>query len=232
MADERDLPQDWTGHNGVNAHFTRNLAPYSQVYNLSPAQTNAAKHTVTSTIYSDVYGSFASRQLGNGVEVFQDGVGVYRSIKDVLTGTQSANTVDDDLKDIINNRIGREIQKEFPNASAWEYYNAAASLAKNGCLVTDPNFKFSGHPRKGIPTKETEALIANAIDHIKKNALIGIQKCFLAGTMIDMWPVESGLKPAPDGLYDEEEVRAKVWQNQLKKSAQKIGYWHSTRTET
>lgn len=30
--------------------------------------------------------------------------------------------------------------------------------------------------------------------------------------MIDMWPVEASLKPGADGLYDEEEVWAKVWQ--------------------
>lgn len=42
-----------------------------------------------------------------------------------------------------------------------------------------------------------------------------MQKCFLAGTMIDMWPVEAGLRPGADGLFDVEEVRAKVWQKPI-----------------
>jgi hypothetical protein len=42
-----------------------------------------------------------------------------------------------------------------------------------------------------------------------------LERCFLAGTMVDMWPVEMGLKPGADGLFDEEEVRAKVWQKPI-----------------
>ncbi|WP_269584586.1 hypothetical protein [Roseibium sp. Sym1] len=48
-----------------------------------------------------------------------------------------------------------------------------------------------------------------------KTLRLNLDRCFLAGTMVDMWPVEAGLKPAADGLYNEEEVRAKVWQKPI-----------------
>jgi hypothetical protein len=39
--------------------------------------------------------------------------------------------------------------------------------------------------------------------------------CFLAGTMITMWPTDPSLKPNADGIYDKNEVLAKVWKKPI-----------------
>ncbi len=41
------------------------------------------------------------------------------------------------------------------------------------------------------------------------------EECFGAEVPIDMWPLDSALKPRPDGTYDQDEVRAKVWQKPI-----------------
>lgn len=40
--------------------------------------------------------------------------------------------------------------------------------------------------------------------------------CFGPEVPIDMWPLDSDLKPGPDGIYDQDEVRAKVWKKPIK----------------
>jgi hypothetical protein len=42
-----------------------------------------------------------------------------------------------------------------------------------------------------------------------------INECFGAGTPIDMWPLDPDLKPGLDGIYDQDEVRAKVWKKSI-----------------
>lgn len=39
--------------------------------------------------------------------------------------------------------------------------------------------------------------------------------CFLAGTMIDMWPVDASIRPDTGGLYDKAAVLAKVWRKPI-----------------
>jgi hypothetical protein len=39
--------------------------------------------------------------------------------------------------------------------------------------------------------------------------------CFIAGTMIDMWPLDPTIQPDANGLYDKAEVLAKVWQKPI-----------------
>ena len=41
------------------------------------------------------------------------------------------------------------------------------------------------------------------------------ESCFGAGTPVDMWPLDKSLKPGPDGVYDQETVRAKIWQKPI-----------------
>jgi len=41
------------------------------------------------------------------------------------------------------------------------------------------------------------------------------ERCFLAGTMIDMWPTDPDIKPDPNGLYNKKEVRAKIWKKPI-----------------
>lgn len=39
--------------------------------------------------------------------------------------------------------------------------------------------------------------------------------CFGPEVPIDMWPLDPTLKPGPDGIYDQDEVRAKVWKKPI-----------------
>lgn len=39
--------------------------------------------------------------------------------------------------------------------------------------------------------------------------------CFGAGTPIDMWPLDPPLKPGPDGTYDQDKVRAGIWEKPI-----------------
>ncbi|WP_246252520.1 DUF6973 domain-containing protein [Parasulfitobacter algicola] len=40
-------------------------------------------------------------------------------------------------------------------------------------------------------------------------------QCFGPEVPIDMWPLDPDLKPGPDGIYDQDEVRAKVWKKPI-----------------
>ena len=40
-------------------------------------------------------------------------------------------------------------------------------------------------------------------------------ECFLAGTQVDMWPLDPDLKPDANGAYDLDEVMAKIWQKPI-----------------
>jgi len=40
-------------------------------------------------------------------------------------------------------------------------------------------------------------------------------ECFGAEVSIDMWPLDPTLEPGPDGIYDQDEVCAKVWKNPI-----------------
>lgn len=41
-------------------------------------------------------------------------------------------------------------------------------------------------------------------------------QCFGPEVPIDMWPLDPDLKPGPDGIYDQDAVRAKVWKKPIK----------------
>lgn len=47
------------------------------------------------------------------------------------------------------------------------------------------------------------------------DAFWGRSECFLAGTMVDMWPIDPSIKPGPNGKYNSQEVLAKVWQKPI-----------------
>ncbi|WP_232716648.1 hypothetical protein, partial [Epibacterium ulvae] len=42
-----------------------------------------------------------------------------------------------------------------------------------------------------------------------------IQECFSGEVPIDMWPLDPDLEPGPDGIYDQDTVRAKVWKKPI-----------------
>ncbi|MBL4768198.1 MAG: hypothetical protein JKY94_10860 [Rhodobacteraceae bacterium] len=71
-----------------------------------------------------------------------------------------------------------------------------------------------------ITFQDTIEALNNLEDENAQNlimeALTGAENnCFLAGTMIDMWPTDLGLLPNINGCYDEAAVRAKVWQKPI-----------------
>lgn len=60
--------------------------------------------------------------------------------------------------------------------------------------------------------------IAQALAFIGRADLIPEQfHCFVAGTMINMWPTDPSIRPDANGLYDEAEIRAKMWQKPIEK---------------
>lgn len=42
-----------------------------------------------------------------------------------------------------------------------------------------------------------------------------LAECFGGEVPIDMWPLDPDLKPGPDGIYDQDKVRAKVWKKPI-----------------
>ncbi|MEO9826795.1 MAG: hypothetical protein ABJF50_20530 [Paracoccaceae bacterium] len=60
------------------------------------------------------------------------------------------------------------------------------------------------------------AIMDNAYKHAVIRDLIDTgNECFGAGTPVDMWPLDKSLKPGPNGVYDQELVRAKIWQKPI-----------------
>jgi len=55
---------------------------------------------------------------------------------------------------------------------------------------------------------ESKQQLYNSSDNV-------VDQCFLAGTMIDMWPVDVDLQLDADGNYDEKEVLANVWKKPI-----------------
>lgn len=58
-----------------------------------------------------------------------------------------------------------------------------------------------------------DGTFSNALFPEFDNSIRDIENCFLAGTMIGMWP--EGVKANANGLYDEKEVLAKVWKKPI-----------------
>ncbi len=64
--------------------------------------------------------------------------------------------------------------------------------------------------------------IVNILDALdRKQALdiflerAGIDSCFGPEVPLDMWPLDPDLKPGPNGIYDQDEVRAQVWKKPI-----------------
>ncbi|MFV0334081.1 MAG: hypothetical protein ACK5JR_08440 [Tropicimonas sp.] len=59
-----------------------------------------------------------------------------------------------------------------------------------------PGGRFSIHPQNGLEIIESNS-------------------CFGPEVPIDMWPLDPDLKPGPNGIYDQDEVRAKIWKKPI-----------------
>lgn len=164
---------------------------------LDNLQRNAVKHAAVSAIVADVEGQRTAWWAGHTLEILTWG--------------------NDDEKDLLNNYLGRELQKEFPGMTANQYYQSMGYLAKDGYLQITPTTLEKQY--KITLEEYYKIFLERAKNRIIEQNLLGreVERCFLTGTMIDMWPVEAGLKPDAEGLYDEEEVWAKVWQKPIEK---------------
>ncbi|MCP4138557.1 MAG: hypothetical protein GY754_46795, partial [bacterium] len=106
--------------------------------------------------------------------------------------------------------------------------NSAAALAMAILGIDPKGTSFKGWPVginidlagiKGIKTPAEYRKIAMEIYQQKVIDKMGVPvptarpECFLAGTMIDMWPLD--LKPDASGHYDEKVVLAKIWQKPI-----------------
>jgi len=61
-----------------------------------------------------------------------------------------------------------------------------------------------------------ENYMANIIFNAMRQAR---ENCFLAGTPIDMWPLDLSLQPGPDGVYDQAAVQAAIWTKPIEQVA-------------
>lgn len=89
-----------------------------------------------------------------------------------------------------------------------------ASLISGGGTLTEEMLEV--FIEENLPLSELMRLPLNAgqkqilVDVIYKDT-----KCFGSGTPIDMWPLDLSLKPGPDGAYDQDAVRAQIWQKPI-----------------
>jgi hypothetical protein len=104
------------------------------------------------------------------------------------------------------------------------YSFAKAVAAAGGSLVDwfDGFWPFDNAPSAGMTTllEDGGFVIGGANDSVFGDALdyatpIDRDFCFIAGTMIDMWPTDPGIKPYANGLYNKAAVLAKVWQKPI-----------------
>lgn len=69
--------------------------------------------------------------------------------------------------------------------------------------------------RSGFENSETPIEFSNVAAESAFRNVTGNEFCFLAGTMIDMWPIDLSIKSDNGGFYDEAAVRARVWQKPI-----------------
>ncbi len=82
----------------------------------------------------------------------------------------------------------------------------------NPLVLDDIVDLYKSYAENELEFKEGEYTVVADGDELK---IIPISHCFTAGTMIDMWPLDSSIRPGPDGLYDEAAVRANIWQKAI-----------------
>jgi len=83
-------------------------------------------------------------------------------------------------------------------------FDNVPSAAMINLIAANGGF-FIGGPEGNI-------LLGNASGYATKQ---DFDNCFLAGTPVDMWPTDPNIKPGPNGLFDEAEIMAKVWQKPI-----------------
>ena len=211
MADWDDIH---TNPKTFNYEWTQDIREATSNYDLTDDQFNAVKHAGVSAVTADVMGRPTANILGALNEWAQDAIAAWNGNPNVS----------DDMRDFMNNEIGREFAARNPGLTAEQYYQAMAELAKRGNLVTDPNFSYPEFPN-GVQGARPFIDYLNAIlDHVldpnTTNAfetfnIHNYDYCFLSCTPIQMWPLDPLVKPRADGTYDEQMVLSKVWEKPI-----------------
>lgn len=128
--------------------------------------------------------------LGVGNEIFGAGVGFV--IADDGSNLSSYNTITirpDGTVIKIEHSPG---DADYPNVKVeYKVYDSQGNLLSQGAT--------------NIGNPELAADMAAGV------APRGNSQCFGPEVPIDMWPLNPDLKPGPDGIYDQEEVRASIW---------------------
>lgn len=131
------------------------------------------------------------------------------------------------------NALLQDFAAGLAGGAAGGYAGGAIALAILGIIAPEPTTTAAGVAvvlgaiAGGIGG---EALAQSVLDDIQarlangealsaEDILEAIQNsdesCFGPEVPIDMWPLDPDLKPGPDGIYDQDEVRAKVWKKPI-----------------
>lgn len=173
-----------------------------------PGGTNAFAHAYGSARFTSDYGQSGSYFLGQG-----------REIK-----TFAENMWNDDhrfswdtYRDLWNNEFGRKVGQLYNDGviDMGQIYTIIDAAVRDGSLIL-----YNDDPRipawiKGNPYPPGFFKFGG-LQRVPDPKLPSNEHCFLAGTPIDMWPVDTvGLVADEDGDFDQEAVKADIWQKPI-----------------
>ncbi|MEP0190159.1 MAG: hypothetical protein ABJE00_07080 [Erythrobacter sp.] len=126
------------------------------------------------------------------------------------------------------NALVQDFAAGLAGGAAGGYAGGAIALAILGIIAPEPTTtaagvavvigaiagSVSGEALAQTLLNDIQTRLANGETITVDNILESVE-CFGAGTPIDMWPLDASLKPGPDGVYDQEAVRAKIWKKPI-----------------
>ena len=104
----------------------------------------------------------------------------------------------------------------FPGLSADPSFQNALQNVINGVEGVQTNIGEQERDILQLLRAAPDALGGLPILNDRANGLNIPDSCFGPEVPIDMWPLDPDLKPGPDGIYDQDAVRAKVWKKPIK----------------
>ena len=165
---------------------------------LSPQETNFVTHAITSADITNSSGRLIAVIAGDLREVRpnNDNFGAFMDQLANETGRRAAGEFGENYHAI-------SIAIADALANGVRYPSAATEAAIN---AHQGNLQYNGLS-EFINIQLTHASAVGAATSFDR------PHCFLAGTMIDMWPLD--MEPDADRIYDEQEVLAKVWKKSI-----------------
>lgn len=176
---------------------------------------NAFAHAYSSAQLVYDGGKFYSDVFSEGREYRDFVAGTWKAVTGVKDYTVKGVFLDGN-RDEYNNTIGQQIAKyALANGlprSAVGYLIADA--LKNGFLISDEG----RDPRNVLRFSVDDYTGPSAAGRGVIEKMFGVKldvHCFIAGTMIDMWPLDPDIRPDANGLFDNAKVLALVWQKPI-----------------